>query len=42
MYSIITYDQNILCFISTGSGDIDTSTVVKTDADGCICGASGW
>lgn len=25
----------------TGSGDIDTSTVVKTDADGCICGASG-
>ncbi|XP_027110305.2 tripeptidyl-peptidase 2 isoform X1 [Coffea arabica] len=25
----------------TGSGDIDTSTVVKVDADGCIRGASG-
>lgn len=25
----------------TGSGDIDTSAVVKADADGCICGASG-
>lgn len=25
----------------TGSGDIDTSKVVKADADGCICGASG-
>ncbi|KAL2920688.1 Tripeptidyl-peptidase 2 [Bienertia sinuspersici] len=25
----------------TGSGDVDTSTVVKADADGCICGASG-
>ncbi|KAM7499661.1 hypothetical protein LguiA_024075 [Lonicera macranthoides] len=25
----------------TGSGDIDTSTVVKADADGCIRGASG-
>ncbi|KAG6721239.1 hypothetical protein I3842_03G102900 [Carya illinoinensis] len=25
----------------TGSGDVDTSKVVKTDADGCIRGASG-
>ncbi|KAF8379519.1 hypothetical protein HHK36_028957 [Tetracentron sinense] len=25
----------------TGSGDIDTSTVVKADEDGCISGASG-
>ncbi|XP_048229293.1 tripeptidyl-peptidase 2 isoform X2 [Ricinus communis] len=25
----------------TGSGDVDTSKVVKADADGCICGASG-
>ncbi|KAL3524283.1 hypothetical protein ACH5RR_017117 [Cinchona calisaya] len=25
----------------TGSGDIDVSTVVKADADGCILGASG-
>ncbi|KAJ4706019.1 Tripeptidyl-peptidase 2 [Melia azedarach] len=25
----------------TGSGDIDTSTVVKADSDGCIRGASG-
>ncbi|KAK9291310.1 hypothetical protein L1049_019255 [Liquidambar formosana] len=25
----------------TGSGDIDTSTLVKADADGCIRGASG-
>ncbi|XP_027359339.1 tripeptidyl-peptidase 2-like isoform X3 [Abrus precatorius] len=25
----------------SGSGDIDTSKVVKADADGCICGASG-
>ncbi|KAI5444494.1 variant 2, tripeptidyl-peptidase II Tpp2 [Lathyrus oleraceus] len=25
----------------TGSGDIDTSKVVKADAYGCICGASG-
>ncbi|XP_057527935.1 tripeptidyl-peptidase 2 isoform X1 [Amaranthus tricolor] len=25
----------------TGSGDVDTSTVVKADADGCIVGASG-
>ncbi|THG01088.1 hypothetical protein TEA_016290 [Camellia sinensis var. sinensis] len=24
----------------TGSGDIDTSNVVKADADGCLCGAS--
>ncbi|KAJ1385009.1 Peptidase S8/S53 domain [Sesbania bispinosa] len=28
-------------FGSTGSGDIDTSKVVKADADGCISGASG-
>ncbi|GAU32394.1 hypothetical protein TSUD_44370 [Trifolium subterraneum] len=26
---------------NTGSGDIDTSKVVKADADGCISGASG-
>ena len=26
---------------STGSGDVDTSKVVKADADGCIRGASG-
>ncbi|KAB1210686.1 Tripeptidyl-peptidase 2 [Morella rubra] len=25
----------------TGSGDVDTSKVVKADAEGCICGASG-
>ncbi|MED6182812.1 tripeptidyl-peptidase II Tpp2 [Stylosanthes scabra] len=25
----------------SGSGDVDTSKVVKADADGCICGASG-
>ncbi|KAL7204681.1 hypothetical protein ACSBR2_017734 [Camellia fascicularis] len=25
----------------TGSGDIDTSNVLKADADGCLCGASG-
>jgi tripeptidyl-peptidase-2 len=25
----------------TGSGDVDTSTIVKADADGCISGASG-
>ncbi|XP_047329580.1 tripeptidyl-peptidase 2 isoform X2 [Impatiens glandulifera] len=25
----------------TGSGDVDTSKVVKADLDGCICGASG-
>lgn len=25
----------------TGSGDVDTSKVVKADADGCILGASG-
>lgn len=27
---------------STGSGDVDTSKVVKADADGAIVGASGW
>jgi hypothetical protein len=26
---------------STGSGDVDTSKVVKADADGAIVGASG-
>lgn len=31
-----------LVSFSTGSGDIDTSKVVKADADGCIQGASGW
>ncbi|KAF9604994.1 hypothetical protein IFM89_012950, partial [Coptis chinensis] len=30
----------LLNFI-TGSGDIDTSKVVKADANGCITGASG-
>ena len=30
-----------LIIFSTGSGDVDTSTVVKADADGCIVGASG-
>ncbi|XLT71668.1 hypothetical protein HN873_028094, partial [Arachis hypogaea] len=25
----------------SGSGDVNTSKVVKADADGCICGASG-
>jgi len=29
------------CFLSTGSGDIDISKVVKADADGHIFGASG-
>ncbi|KAI4351727.1 hypothetical protein L6164_006053 [Bauhinia variegata] len=34
--------QKVLDVIDcTGSGDIDTSKVVKADADGCICGASG-
>jgi hypothetical protein len=27
---------------STGSGDVDTSKVVKADAEGAIVGASGW
>jgi len=27
---------------STGSGDVDTSKVVKADADDAIVGASGW
>jgi hypothetical protein len=27
---------------STGSGDVDTSKVVKADDDGSIVGASGW
>lgn len=31
----------ILYSFSTGSGDINTSKVVKADADGCIRGASG-
>jgi hypothetical protein len=26
---------------STGSGDVDTSKVVKADEDGCIVGVSG-
>ncbi|KAL6545206.1 tripeptidyl-peptidase II Tpp2 [Orobanche hederae] len=29
------------CVLSTGSGDIDTSTVVKADDNGCIRGTSG-
>ncbi|GFZ15349.1 tripeptidyl peptidase ii [Actinidia rufa] len=34
--------QKVLDVIDcTGSGDIDTSNVVKADADGCISGASG-
>jgi hypothetical protein len=28
-------------FFSTGSGDVDTSKVVKVDEGGCIRGASG-
>lgn len=33
--------MNLLHLNSTGSGDIDTSTVVKADADCCIRGGSG-
>lgn len=32
----------IFHLFSTGSGDVDTSKVVKADDDGCIRGASGW
>jgi hypothetical protein len=38
------FDKYVIRFFlifSTGSGDIDTSKVVKADADGCISGASG-
>ena len=31
----------LLLIYSTGSGDVDTSTVVKPDDDGYIKGASG-
>ena len=31
----------LLLIYSTGSGDVDTSTVVKADDDGYIKGASG-
>lgn len=44
-YSIVWFVWLIVfCFYfvcSTGSGDIDTSTVAKADSDGCIRGASG-
>lgn len=36
----IKYIHALKC--STGSGDVDTSKVVKADADGAIVGASGW
>ncbi|WJZ87765.1 hypothetical protein VitviT2T_007118 [Vitis vinifera] len=31
----------VTSYLSLGSGDIDTSTVVKADSDGCLGGASG-
>ena len=39
----IEFNLRFFCFwvFSTGSGDVDTSKVVKADADGCIRGASG-
>ena len=35
------YLQSTFSFFSSGSGDIDTSTVVKVDSEGCLGGASG-
>jgi len=41
VYWFLNTYTGTFCFLSTGSGDIDTSKVVKADADGHICGASG-
>lgn len=38
-FCLFTGNDCLTC--STGSGDVDTSTVVKADEDGCIVGASG-
>lgn len=39
--SNITFIIYIFFYVSTGSGDVDISKVVKAEADGCIIGASG-
>jgi hypothetical protein len=33
--------ESLLSIFSTGSGDVETSTVVEADEDGYIIGASG-
>ncbi|KAL6343103.1 hypothetical protein AAG906_018941 [Vitis piasezkii] len=41
---VAIFDSGVLqltSYLSSGSGDIDTSTVVKADSEGCLGGASG-